>query len=282
MNPQLNQYIQEQLATGASQEAIKNVLVSAGWNQTEVELALMTIGTPLQATPEKPARKSNKVLIASLVLLILLLGSGGAYAYFLSKKKSPSNSAVTINQTTPTATPALSPTTSPPASPSSSPSASPGLLSYNNATYGYSLSYVSTWKLDTIGLTTIVLTSPGTQTTTAYETLGIGDFTIQVSPLAAPPSAAPGVIITGGTSVGTPLEQAKDLIQQIAAGSVVQSVTVGGLSGYSAVLTSDQSSSLNIVLAGKSYLYLLTFTSTTGLAGLSDGQNAIISSLKFI
>lgn len=84
IEPKLSQYIQNQHALGTSNETIKSILVKAGWQPKEVELAIKEL--TLQVTDNtQPQTKSwfSKHRYYSLItfLILILLTLGGTYLY---------------------------------------------------------------------------------------------------------------------------------------------------------------------------------------------------------
>jgi hypothetical protein len=51
MNPQLNEYIEQQLAAGASREELKKRLLESGWNEDEIEQGFLEVEKPVIPSP---------------------------------------------------------------------------------------------------------------------------------------------------------------------------------------------------------------------------------------
>lgn len=145
---------------------------------------------------------------------------------------------------------------------------------YQSTEQGYSFTYPSSWKAEKQketakqrGKVTIVK-SPETQKKSPDKNPFPGDAFVLSVPY------------VGGTPPHA--QQIKDMIEQarLATDKTTQAVTVGDLSGYTAVTTASNGAVLNIVLQGTKNMLLIKFPDITSMGSLNDGQSMILRSLK--
>lgn len=114
---ELLDYINQRLIYGASREEIKRDLLNAGWQEDDVNAAIIQATEfPEAVVPKQAADDSNKKLLIAALLGILIIGSGafGYFYYFRNRSSflsSPTPSpASPITFLSPTLTPILTPT----------------------------------------------------------------------------------------------------------------------------------------------------------------------------
>ncbi|MDE1970219.1 MAG: hypothetical protein KGI50_01425 [Patescibacteria group bacterium] len=74
-------HINQQLAQGATSEAIRESLLQAGWPTSDIDEAFKSLDSQT-STLSSPKKSSNTLLISISALLIFCLIGGGAFAYF--------------------------------------------------------------------------------------------------------------------------------------------------------------------------------------------------------
>lgn len=85
MNP-LNEYIAKARAAGFSDDAIRTELIKSGWTEADINSALSPQSPPAPAVPVPPENKSrSKTLLFAVVILLVVIGIGGASLYFLPR-----------------------------------------------------------------------------------------------------------------------------------------------------------------------------------------------------
>lgn len=92
INQKLIDYIKEELKRGVSKDIIKNVLLSKGWQEKDIEESFNLLKQEEQPTSFKRLSsvfsKKLIVIIVSIVSGIVVIG-GGIFAYFYFSEKSP-------------------------------------------------------------------------------------------------------------------------------------------------------------------------------------------------
>ncbi len=87
IEPKLSQYIQNQHALGTSSETIKSILIKAGWQPKEVELAIkeLTLQVTNKTQPQTKSWLSKHRYYSLIIILILIIFTlGGIYFYLLA------------------------------------------------------------------------------------------------------------------------------------------------------------------------------------------------------
>jgi len=102
VNQQLLDYIKSQLQAGIEKEKIKESLRQVGWREEDIEEGFNSINssTPsvipesitthqFSATLQQPERKRNKILLATISVLSMLIIGGGVFGYFYYFRETP-------------------------------------------------------------------------------------------------------------------------------------------------------------------------------------------------
>ena len=87
IEPKLSQYIQNQYAQGTSNETIKSILIKAGWQPKEVELAIkeLTLQVADKTQSQTKSWLSTHRYHSLIIFLVLIIFSlGGIYFYMLT------------------------------------------------------------------------------------------------------------------------------------------------------------------------------------------------------
>lgn len=99
INPQLLDYVRQQLAAGVSKDAVKKALATQRWNEQDVNEVFTTIERPTPTSPPQPVTQtpttpinqpisvqpkkfSRSLIFLGVIVLILILGAGSAYAFY--------------------------------------------------------------------------------------------------------------------------------------------------------------------------------------------------------
>lgn len=92
MDPNLLNFIKENLARGIPQDQIRQTLLGAGWKSEDIDSAFNQLQSPLSATvaavPHKSPFNIKFLLLGILAAILLASAAGGAYL-FITKKNSP-------------------------------------------------------------------------------------------------------------------------------------------------------------------------------------------------
>jgi hypothetical protein len=85
VNPQLLDYIKQQLAANVSRETIKsNLIAGGGWSAQDLSEAFSMLETPSvsAAGSQIPQKRSSRKPLLILILTVLLIGAAGLYGYY--------------------------------------------------------------------------------------------------------------------------------------------------------------------------------------------------------
>src|ERR1035437_6193723 len=105
-NPELIKFIQEELALGASKDAIVLKLTQQGWQQAQIDEAFTSLSPQLsmiqqQIAPQSPDKtkptKSNKLILLLLAILLLIIMAPVFFVFTIisSYPNTPSINAIT-------------------------------------------------------------------------------------------------------------------------------------------------------------------------------------------
>lgn len=93
-NPELSEYVKQQLASGVIPGSIRASLIAAGWNAALAEQAIKEQIS--QAAPQPPIPKpasgqpvKKRGLPIAVIFILIILGAGGGYAAYLMNKEVP-------------------------------------------------------------------------------------------------------------------------------------------------------------------------------------------------
>lgn len=109
-NQKLVNYIKSELSRGVSLEQIKEVLISVGWSDYDVNEAvnLATQQKTFPTAPKAPIyieptkKSSNKFWIIPIIVIVIIVIIGGIFAFFIIRKKENIPSTATPPATIPT------------------------------------------------------------------------------------------------------------------------------------------------------------------------------------
>lgn len=210
-------------------------------------------------TGQTPNGKSKMKLILAAVaaIVILLLVSAGAYYFVLNKKSGKATSSTGQN------------------------SLSGETVFYSSPDQGYGFNYLKSWKVDKGGSLTVLAdpSSPNKgQCAAKIANLPACNVVVSTLPYQGSLSTAPGVTIKAPATVPND-QQVKNLAVQIATDQKTDPITIGNLSGYTALTTNSQGSTLNILLQGNKNMLLIQFPNIASRSALSDGENIVLNSL---
>ena len=123
INPQLLEYVRQQLATGVSEDVLKKALVTQGWNEQDASEAFGAVERPTPSPIVQPftqtsiapinqsvsaqpkTKRTTELIFISVIVLILILGAGSVYAFYkfnLSAFAWLKSTSLTENNATPT------------------------------------------------------------------------------------------------------------------------------------------------------------------------------------
>ena len=201
VSPQLLDYIRQQLAAGVSKEEISKALIANSWQVVDINEALAAFPSPQLVTPppvvqapiQNPVQpaisRGHKGVWATVIVLLLLVGAGGAYAAYQYGLFTSPTITTTVVLPSPVANTAVSTTSLP----ENSSASSTTQQSFNT-------------KLPTNGTASIPTTVPSPSQSLAYDNAIKSDLrTIQLeADVYYNGSFAPGPIKAGAHSYGVP------------------------------------------------------------------------------
>ncbi len=247
--------------------------------QTTAEIKVEYPDIP-QAAPQEPtlqSKNTSPLVIIGGISIALLTIVVGVFAYLAMQQNNIDNHVV-IEPTTFDAPQAVIPTPV-----EITPSIEETPL-YANAEQGYQFEYPATWTTTQQGtLTTLIDSSSenfaNCQQSATIPELECAEVLISSLHYAGTASTAPGVAIVEQPDTPTPAEQVADLANQFGVAAVIPSNTAL-LSGYVAISTTGDGSTLSVVLQGEKGMLLAQFIKKMSLDELSDNQKRILNSLQ--
>jgi len=234
VNPQLLDYIKQQLAQGLNKEAIQQNLISGGgWTTQDIEEAFRSVISVPSKTIEpviglNPSvtqnKKSYKNLIVSSILLVLIIICGGIAYLYISSSKIPNQNSSIINVSSTTTSNYIGSVVSQ----SSTTEASTVMLDWKSYSYKdglYIIQYPPTWSVSDSNSAT-----SSQQTTTQIQSPISGDIkysqivVISVTDLSSVSNNVPDSQ-TYGSIIWTQMSKATTSISGL---SLLKSTTLNG------------------------------------------------------
>ena len=196
--------------------------------------------------------EKNRKLAVLLFIVWLAVGAGFGAISFISDQRASTNTV-------------------------SSSSTSTSVTSYTDPGSDYRFSYPTSWKLSTEETLSELYDPSKTATSGGFPTV-----IIAIVPYQTPASLAPGVTMAPTPAIGDHTTQATSLASQLAGTNPVTTTTVAGQPAYTALTTTSQGSTLNLIVASPTQMYTIQFPLVISLSGLSTDEKTILSSLTFL
>lgn len=211
--------------------------------------------------------KKKKILIIATLLIILILIAGVAAYFLIMSKKSTNTESSNISSVNPLSASNVKPSNE------ATTSAGQGFgqadtISYDSPQQGYGFQYLKTWKIDKLGTLTVIVDPNNPNSLQCAANLSkFAACTVVISTVPY-------------TSQTMPFDQQViSLATQMATDHKNDAITVGTLTGYSALSTSIQGSTFNVLLQGKKNIILVQFPNITNKGAISQGGNIILDSV---